>query len=134
MPMRADAIAHQSSLIRRGRLHVILFFFKQKTAYEMRISDWSSDVCSSDLSRYRRSGSLSRGNRQEMSFDRPLLAPVNIGRGAHRRLVGRGADREFGVARLRLVPRQIGFRSEEPQSDLQSLISISFAIFRLHQQ
>src|SRR3546814_6506686 len=26
------------------------FFFKQKTAYEMRISDWSSDVCSSDLS------------------------------------------------------------------------------------
>src|SRR3546814_10559110 len=28
---------------------MILFFFKQKTAYEMRISDWSSDVCSSDL-------------------------------------------------------------------------------------
>src|SRR3546814_748593 len=28
---------------------VVLFFFKQKTAYEMRISDWSSDVCSSDL-------------------------------------------------------------------------------------
>src|SRR3546814_6561884 len=27
-----------------------VFFFKQKTAYEMRISDWSSDVCSSDLS------------------------------------------------------------------------------------
>src|SRR3546814_6475497 len=29
---------------------VCVFFFKQKTAYEMRISDWSSDVCSSDLS------------------------------------------------------------------------------------
>src|SRR3546814_20445838 len=28
---------------------VVFFFFKQKTAYEMRISDWSSDVCSSDL-------------------------------------------------------------------------------------
>src|SRR3546814_2791055 len=28
---------------------VFVFFFKQKTAYEMRISDWSSDVCSSDL-------------------------------------------------------------------------------------
>src|SRR3546814_2486315 len=28
------------------------FFFKQKTAYEMRISDWSSDVCSSDLGQY----------------------------------------------------------------------------------
>src|SRR3546814_4272028 len=31
-------------------LCIIFFFFKQKTAYEMRISDWSSDVCSSDLS------------------------------------------------------------------------------------
>src|SRR3546814_18268281 len=30
------------------------FFFKQKTAYEMRISDWSSDVCSSDLHRRQR--------------------------------------------------------------------------------
>src|SRR3546814_19325538 len=31
---------------------VVFFFFKQKTAYEMRISDWSSDVCSSDLLRH----------------------------------------------------------------------------------
>src|SRR3546814_5257745 len=30
-------------------ISVVFFFFKQKTAYEMRISDWSSDVCSSDL-------------------------------------------------------------------------------------
>src|SRR3546814_5326130 len=30
-------------------VNVFFFFFKQKTAYEMRISDWSSDVCSSDL-------------------------------------------------------------------------------------
>src|SRR3546814_5507808 len=30
-------------------LYFVFFFFKQKTAYEMRISDWSSDVCSSDL-------------------------------------------------------------------------------------
>src|SRR3546814_7560942 len=30
-------------------VRVFFFFFKQKTAYEMRISDWSSDVCSSDL-------------------------------------------------------------------------------------
>src|SRR3546814_8602392 len=35
-------MCHESS-------YVLLFFFKQKTAYEMRISDWSSDVCSSDL-------------------------------------------------------------------------------------
>src|SRR3546814_5185091 len=32
-------------------LSLCFFFFKQKTAYEMRISDWSSDVCSSDLGR-----------------------------------------------------------------------------------
>src|SRR3546814_16138695 len=30
-------------------IYLLFFFFKQKTAYEMRISDWSSDVCSSDL-------------------------------------------------------------------------------------
>src|SRR3546814_2855795 len=30
-------------------MQLFFFFFKQKTAYEMRISDWSSDVCSSDL-------------------------------------------------------------------------------------
>src|SRR3546814_20257317 len=30
----------------------VFFFFKQKTAYEMRISDWSSDVCSSDLKEF----------------------------------------------------------------------------------
>src|SRR3546814_3561713 len=32
-----------------GGCRAYFFFFKQKTAYEMRISDWSSDVCSSDL-------------------------------------------------------------------------------------
>src|SRR3546814_8498916 len=30
-------------------LYIVFFFFKQKTAYEVRISDWSSDVCASDL-------------------------------------------------------------------------------------
>src|SRR3546814_2526154 len=34
-------------------IDVVVFFFKQKTAYEMRMSDWSSDVCSSDLKRLR---------------------------------------------------------------------------------
>src|SRR3546814_1615819 len=38
-----------------GYKFVYFFFFKQKTAYEMRISDWSSDVCSSDLQGIRRS-------------------------------------------------------------------------------
>src|SRR3546814_16588991 len=38
-----------------------IFLFKQKTAYEMRISDWSSDVCSSDLSWSRSSSAPSSG-------------------------------------------------------------------------
>src|SRR3546814_2562559 len=38
-------VFHCNSVI----LVLFVFFFKQKTAYEMRISDWSSDVCSSDL-------------------------------------------------------------------------------------
>src|SRR3546814_7513434 len=41
----------------------LFFFFKQKTAYEMRISDWSSDVCSSDL---------------EQNFDFDLLSPDKL--------------------------------------------------------
>src|SRR3546814_9235742 len=39
---------------------LLVFFFKQKTAYEMRISDWSSDVCSSDLARRTLRASTSR--------------------------------------------------------------------------
>src|SRR3546814_5079914 len=38
----------------------VLFFFKQKTAYEMRISDWSSDVCSSDLLGWVKDARISR--------------------------------------------------------------------------
>src|SRR3546814_17314747 len=45
---------------------LLFFFFKQKTAYEMRISDWSSDVCSSDLSASWRS----RGRRERKLRDR----------------------------------------------------------------
>src|SRR3546814_14222945 len=36
-------------LLSSGSRVCVVFFFKQKTAYELRISDWSSDVCSSDL-------------------------------------------------------------------------------------
>src|SRR3546814_11458306 len=46
-----------------------MFFFKQKTAYEMRISDWSSDVCSSDLIG-------SREQRRERHF---LLGAITFG-------------------------------------------------------
>src|SRR3546814_9267152 len=41
----ADVVLHYSVCV----VCLFFFFFKQKTAYEMRISDWSSDVCSSDL-------------------------------------------------------------------------------------
>src|SRR3546814_2430135 len=40
-------------------LVVAVFFFKQKTAYELRISDWSSDVCSSDLDIHAACGKVS---------------------------------------------------------------------------
>src|SRR3546814_10043282 len=46
---------------------MVLFFFKQKTAYEMRISDWSSDVCSSDL----------YGHRQGNPFTLDLAANIS---------------------------------------------------------
>src|SRR3546814_12734836 len=51
---------------------VFFFFFKQKTAYEMRISDWSSDVCSSDLP----SGTFSR-KREKGSSDPSPTKPQN---------------------------------------------------------
>src|SRR3546814_4303604 len=49
---------------------MFFFFFKQKTAYEMRISDWSSDVCSSDL--------LNATLRHEKAFD-TAVATLPIG-------------------------------------------------------
>src|SRR3546814_18310874 len=53
------------------RLHLellLFFFFKQKTAYEMRISDWSSDVCSSDLQyRQRQQGAQRDDPRQHVA-------------------------------------------------------------------
>src|SRR3546814_7540229 len=49
---------------------VVFFFFKQKTAYEMRISDWSSDVCSSDLGEAQ--GSCRRGYRRCVQADQQI--------------------------------------------------------------
>src|SRR3546814_16614737 len=46
---------------------LFLFFFKQKTAYELRISDWSSDVCSSDLNLTFNVGLIAGG--QEVALD-----------------------------------------------------------------
>src|SRR3546814_9199573 len=70
------------------------FFFKQKTAYEMRISDWSSDVCSSDLP----------------SYDR-LLASFSRGdpRGALKSIISRPAGlRDWGMPKPRSEERRVG--------------------------
>src|SRR3546814_8899937 len=73
-------------------MFVIFFFFKQKTAYEMRISDWSSDVCSSDLVE---SSEACAFNRLLISTDvaaRPPCAPYE--RAASRMEIGRASCRE----------------------------------------
>src|SRR3546814_2676838 len=66
-------------------ISIFFFFFKQKTAYEMRISDWSSDVCSSDLA-------------ARSAVARPLIAARRIGRA-----VGRGRDRHAAVVLAVLI-------------------------------
>src|SRR3546814_8620815 len=92
----------------------MIFCFKQKTAYEMRISDWSSDVCSSDLT-----NTLTGG-----------MGAQYLGIGAHTQY------REDNVTvYLRAVSTNTGeilkSRSEEHTSELQSLMRISYAIFCL---
>src|SRR3546814_6786105 len=63
------------------------FFFKQKTAYELRISDWSSDVCSSDLYKHRAirrgGGGSSRGIKHSLGqklrdVARPSACPLDL--------------------------------------------------------
>src|SRR3546814_6606425 len=71
-------------------------FFKQKTAYEMRISDWSSDVCSSDLSFGYRTHAQA-GPRRTVPVGRtrappPRAAPPD--QEAHRSEIGRASCRE----------------------------------------
>src|SRR3546814_16824196 len=108
-----------------------LFFFKQKTAYEMRISDWSSDVCSSDLLAGERAGNrriLPRGEQGNGENDacraRPqhraaqviglidvgdIVAPVDVeGRG--------GEDQTRGVAEQGRGGRDARIGRSETQS------------------
>src|SRR3546814_6187455 len=85
----------------------LVFFFKQKTAYEMRISDWSSDVCSSDLDRVlQRAVILERlhdlRDRRALLADgdvdaEQLLALVVAGGVVDRLLVDEGIDRDGGL-------------------------------------
>src|SRR3546814_6905550 len=71
---------------------LFFFFFKQKTAYEMRISDWSSDVCSSDLvGRYRlhlpRASDAQRGDQGSRDGGDGQADPHQIGRASCRERV-----------------------------------------------
>src|SRR3546814_1882050 len=59
-------------VVSRLLFYIFFFFFKQKTAYEMRISDWSSDVCSSDLRFDQRRRVESRRNVDHAILDRAV--------------------------------------------------------------
>src|SRR3546814_3235041 len=69
---------------------VCFFFFKQKTAYEMRISDWSSDVCSSDLHVSPRTDFL-------QGWIWPAKGPISGVYGSQRILNGQPRQPHYGV-------------------------------------
>src|SRR3546814_2361534 len=86
---------------------IIFFFFKQKTAYEMRISDWSSDVCSSDL-RIRPEQGIEQGTDRCPPHEAPpqrQRQPVALRRAD-------GAEPAGGIQRREPARQQSG-RSEE---------------------
>src|SRR3546814_1669465 len=125
------------------------FFFKQKTANEVRISDWSSDVCSSDLPVDRAAaGRAGGGDRRpprpadEIDRGRARLVADEGDRGVHvlQRLRGIGDGRARPITAILGVPRTAVAtdverpdvaRSEEHTSELQSLMRISYAVFCL---
>src|SRR3546814_3361296 len=98
-----------------------VFFFKQKTAYEMRISDWSSDVCSSDL-----------GN-GVVAFQTPLATLHAFNGWADRFLSTPGNGLEDIYVGVGGKHGQWNWqaRSEEHTSELQSLMRSSYAVFCL---
>src|SRR3546814_992049 len=126
----------------------ICFFFKQRTAYELRISDWSSDVCSSDLlgrvSRCLQSLTLRRRTRQcattpLQSLQFEVAQPLSVvprGAESHSGLWGT-ENHHWSVKGNSISAICIGMsaghvaRSEEPTSELQSPMRISDAVFCL---
>src|SRR3546814_9649149 len=121
----------------------VVFFFKQKTAYEMRISDWSSDVCSSDL-REEIADEWPTKGLSACASGEPLVRPHRrwrvLGllrtRTSHHGFahMPRGGDQAQN--RLTSPPCLVEriLRSEEHTSDLQSLMRISYAVFCLKTQ
>src|SRR3546814_8188825 len=84
----------------------IFFFFKQKTAYEMRISDWSSDVCSSDLGPLSPSGE-SEARRVRAGLEDGQADPVGSAHSLRRRALAGTSD---GPVRSGRVDRWRGGR------------------------
>src|SRR3546814_4025360 len=143
--MRSDVGLSDCLVLSVGRRALFfLFFFKQKPAYEMRISDWSSDVCSSDLIGVERrrlhawiggrkaAADIDDVDRHRRRDDRGTgaLHRLGIGVRGHRLAADVEADAER-VGRLARRHQQVGDRSEEHTSELQSLMRISYAVFCL---
>src|SRR3546814_10034150 len=82
---------------------VMLFFFKQKTAYEMRISDWSSDVCSSDLDMIFIEAPTSVEQIERIAKDLPYPKLINMFHGGKTSLVGSDRLGELGYS-LVIIP------------------------------
>src|SRR3546814_5057829 len=92
------------------------FLFKQKTAYEMRISDWSSDVCSSDLGLTREQAHAGLNAflaRQSALGRRCVLVITGKGRPDWQRPDWGSGEREIGVIR-RALP---GWLADHPNKD-----------------
>src|SRR3546814_8695769 len=112
----------------------LFFFFKQKTAYEMRISDWSSDVCSSDLpggGRDLNGASFRNGEIPAFAGMTKFglrAAPRNS---APHRLYHPNVRLCFRNHRRRRLAHPRARRSEENTSELQSLMRTPYAVFCL---
>src|SRR3546814_4001868 len=114
-----------------------VFFFKQKTSYEMRISDWSSDVCSSDLfARFaaadqpQRDRGLATVRETIGEAGRKRHAAPYIRRKARQDHAGKGRNARARIGGHQQQQRE-DIRSEEHTSELQSLMRISYAVFCL---
>src|SRR3546814_2654233 len=116
-----------------SRVSFFVFFFKQKTAYEMRISDWSSDVCSSDL----RTELIVRGASGIVASGLSTLALFYIMQAMPTAARLGGMILGVGVSQVAtplarvISPVLLVHRSEEHTSELQSLMRISYAVFCL---
>src|SRR3546814_5882750 len=118
--------------------YLFFFFFKQKTAYEMRISDWSSDVCSSDL----KDGNPLNSEAQIAAlFKKDAGIEADKFSGTFNGFVvdaqvrkAEALSRSYGIYSVQTIVvggKYATGRSEEHTSELQSLTRISYAVLCL---